>query len=693
MQLATPFFQNATQVIATADRAEQQRRETLIPQAVHTNLSGYIRKAWDDAYLFKVPYQTRMLSCAKMRKGEYDAKQLSLIKQQGGSELYANAANIKCRTAAASIMDIYRAVNDKPYSIRPTPVPDIPADLQFEIVNRVATEIRESQVFPTETAAQDAMTAELERRASEDVRRAIDEEAQERSRKMERRIDDILTEGGWINALAQVVDDLVTYPAGILKGPIVRRKRRKTWAQDELGNWSCQVQEKLVYEFDRVSPFDFYPARNAKDVDDGYMIERLRLTRRKLTEMKNIPGYSNTEIDAVLNEGINSGWLWTADSEADEAEERESPVQSPDAKIDALEFWGEVKGQWLLDWGMSRDKVKDPNAEYQITAILVGTHVIRAVMNPHSLGAKPYFVCSWEKTNGAFWGQGIPEIVGWLIEALNSVTRNLINNIGMASGPQVAVDKGLMKPGTDASKIWPWKVWETDSTEGMGMSGRSYTKPPIDFFQPQPMVESLQNVMQTFMQLIDEYTGIPSYTHGVAAQQGAGATASGLSMLMTAAGKVIKNITAKIDSEIVGPSVERVFDQLMQYDPDNSIKGDAQIVARGSSALIAKEQQLIRMLEILDRTRNDIDMQIIGLPGRADLLKNVFRRFELDIEHNIPDKVELERRQQALMQAIQMKRTGNLDQPSPQNLDVSGAPSGGTDNSLFMPQPEQRNAA
>ena len=39
--------------------------------------------------------------------------------------------------------------------------------------------------------------------------------------------------------------------------------------------------------------------------------------------------------------------------------------KAPDHKIDALEYWGEIKGKDLIDWGMSKSKIKNPNKREQ----------------------------------------------------------------------------------------------------------------------------------------------------------------------------------------------------------------------------------------------------------------------------------------------------------------------------------------
>ncbi len=676
---ARPLTQSATQVEEERTKREQQSLLSLMPQATHSKLSSHILKCWEDARQVKRKYQTKMLSAAKMRKGEYDALTLAAIQSFGGSEAYIPAANLKCTAAHDYIIDIYNS-NERPYLVKPTPIPSLPVDLQQEIITRVQQEVMSAPRVLT-----DEEIIALDTRAEKEVKEALEKTAEEKAEAMTKRIDDVLKEGGWIEALAEVIDDVVTYPAGILKGPIFRMKPKQVWVQDRY-----EVNNVLVQEFERVSPFDFYPQRNIKDVNSGYCIERLRLNRRNLNEMEGLPGYNDSEIKAVLTEsltgGLKTNWIWDGDTEANEAEERDLLSDSPEGRIDGLEFWGSVPGQWLIDWGMDSSKIKNPTKEYQITAILIGTHVIRATVNPHPLGMKPYHVVSWRKTTGAFWGQGIPEIVEDIQVVLNAVVRALVNNVAVASGPQCAIDVSLLPVGTDYEHITPWKIHKIDSSQLLGMGTNTSSRLPIDFFQPKMQSEQLLCVIAAFTQFIDEYTGIPAYTHGMAESSGAGATSSGLAMLMTAAGKIIKNITAKIDTYLVASSVLRVFENEMQYNTDMSIKGDAQIIATGSGSLIAKEQQLVRMIEILDRTRNDVDMQIIGLPGRAEMLRNVFHRFELNLDHIIPDVEELMRREEemkAKIQAEMMRKTGNLDQAKPRTLDVAGQPVAGQDQALF----------
>jgi len=196
----------------------------------------------------------------------------------------------------------------------------------------------------------------------------------------------------------------------------------------------------------------------------------------------------------------------------------------------------------------------------------------------------------------------------------------------------------------------------------------------------------LLGVYQSFMRQADEVTGIPNYIYGSGAGgSGAGRTASGLSMLMDNAAKGIKQSIATIDNTIAGV-VSRLYIHNMMYDSDQYVKGDFRVVAKGATGFIAREQLQVRRNEFLAATGNQIDLQIVGLEGRAYLLREVARTLQMDTDKLVPDqevlKFNQEQQQQlAAMQAMQQAS----QQPAPAELDVVGNPAGGTDANMVTP--------
>src|SRR5690606_1753836 len=111
-----------------------------------------------------------------------------------------------------------------------------------------------------------------------------------------------------------------------------------------------------------------------------------------------------------------------------------------------------------------------------------------------------------------------------------------------------------LAPGEDISTLTPWRIWQFVSDP----MGQGSVNKPIEFFQPDSNVNELMAVFEKFSQLADEYSGIPRYLSGDATG-GAGRTASGLSMLISNAGKSIKQTIANIDVGVLQPALEKLY--------------------------------------------------------------------------------------------------------------------------------------
>lgn len=169
-------------------------------------------------------------------------------------------------------------------------------------------------------------------------------------------------------------------------------------------------------------------------------------------------------------------------------------------------------------------------------------------------------------------------------------------------------------------------------------------------------------VFQRFSELADEYSGIPRYMTGLAGGEGgAGRTASGMSMMIGNASKQIKQTISSIDIHIIGPSVERAYQWVLQYDPDADLKGDLKIVARGALSLVTKESAQVRRNEFLQFTGNPIDMQIIGLEGRAELLREASKALNINPDKVVPSISVI--KQRAAMAQMQMAQQQGMQQP------------------------------
>ncbi|WP_300456645.1 hypothetical protein [Desulfobacula sp.] len=700
--------EEAAQLQAEKDAKDRQQR------SVVTSLAGYVRDCWEASKEAKQPIEKVMIDSLRRKNGIYDPTKLAKIREHGGSEIFMMLTDEKCSAISSWLSDILFPADDKPWGIKPTPVPDlrpeqvmkikqqIVAEAQSDIKQDLMIQMQAGQIQGEEQARQfmlQAMQARLEELSGE-IRSEMEKVAKEARDKIETKLHDVVTESGWKKAVKESLDDIATFPAGIVKGPVLRRKKKLKWVtpQQEQGQSQgqldagfqgkempmVQVTNETCIDFNRVSPFDIYPLPNARTPEDG-IIERHRLTRRFLTSLIGVQGYDEDAIRMVLAEYGNSGqstWLSIAnDLTRQTLENRPNEWRSPETMIDALQFWGNVQGLKLLQYGMSPEEVEDPFADYSVEVWLIGHIVIKAEINGDPMGRVPYNFASFRKRNGSIWGAGAPEVFKDAQDACNAAARNLINNMGIASGPQVMVDVSQLPVGANVTDMYPWKLWQVNSERAMGGS----SKPPLSFFVPPSVAKELIEVYQFFSAEADNKTGIPKYSYGGEAKGGALGTATGFSMMMGNAARGIKSVVGNIDEGIIEPTIERTheFQLLFFRDPEYYI-GDIKIIARGSSTMVAKEQAAVRRNELLQIVVSSPDvLSVIGEVGLASMLHDIFKAADFKDNDIVPDKKEMLRREkqnQLLMQQqAQIEQDAGQQPGKGKQTDPAGNVAGGRD--------------
>lgn len=634
------------------ERAARERAEKANAAPVVQQLASHIRHHWSIAQQAKVDVEKRMLRAKRALRGEYDPDVLATLKSQGSSEIYMMLFASKARQAKALLGDVLLGSGeDKPWSLRPTPSPSLPPEIADQILRGVQELVLQAEQGPA------PMDMESVRQVLRDAKNRAEamlcEEAKVRCARAERKLDDMMTEGGFGEALDQFLDDLCVYETAFLKGPVVRRRGKLTWAPTPDGGHTPQVVVTAQPHWERVDAMDIYPAPWARSVNDAFLIERHRLSVQSLTELIGVEGYSEDAIRQVIDTyGIGGLRQWLSSDSERAAAEGMSTAHSYTASdlIDALQYWGTATGKQLLEWGLPRDEVPDAESVYQIEAWLIGPWVIKAAINADPLARRPYFAHSFKRVPGSVWGLSLYDTMADCQDMCNGAARALSNNMGISSGPQVWINVDRLPAGENIEELYPWKITQTTS-DPMGSSSA-----PMGFFQPSSNAAELMGVFEKFSTLADEYTGIPRYMTGDGNVGGAGRTASGMSMMVGNAGKTIKSTVSGIDLNVLGPAVSRGYEFLMRYDQDPDIKGDLQVVARGALALITKDAAQIRRNEFLALAlQSPVVQEMIGPEGIASLLRATTRTLELDTANVVPSTSEIRLKASAIQQAQKLQ--------------------------------------
>jgi hypothetical protein len=672
--------------IKSVKQLQQEERAAAVTansSTVIQNLAAYIKQKWWYARMAKeYTVEQQMLKSVRARRGQYDPDKLAQLREQGSSTIFMMLTSNKCRAASSWLRDVVMSTpEEKPWSLKPSPIPDMEPDILQDLMMQAQQELE--ALLAQGYNPSDIEVRELLLKLKDQAYRQLGDIAEETARRMEKKMHQQMIEGNWTTAFAQFIDDLVTFPAAVLKGPVVRNRPELKWVKISGGNYDLQVQNTLALEWERVSPFNIYPAPDASTVDDGYLIERHKLSRADLHELIGVDGYSDGAIRGVLEQYGKGGlreWIYVDLTKATaEGKSTTAAGQNPSELIDALQFWGSVQGSLLRDWGMTELEVPDAMAEYPIEAWLIGTWIIKAVINPDPLGRKPYYKTSYEEVPGAYWGNSVADLCRDTQDVCNAAARSLVNNMSLASGPQVVYNIDRLPEGENVTQLYPWKIWQVTS-DPIGSGSK-----PVEFYQPSTQANELMAVYERFSVLADEYTGIPRYMTGGSVTGGAARTASGMSMLMTNAGKSIKQVIANIDEHVIKPCVSRLYYYNMRYSDDQDLKGDVDIVARGASSILEKEQAQQRRNEFLQIALNSpIAQQVVGMEGIAELLRQAAGTLDMNVDKIVPSAETMKIKQAQAAQQQAMAQAAELTNQQQGNPQQGGTPTAGPGGAELM---------
>lgn len=672
----------SARAVLEQDRQEAANRaQAAAQQPAVQELVRHVRGHWEQARNAKADVEKRMMSAMRSLRGEYDPEVLAQINQHNGSTIYMMLFATKARQAKALLGDVLLGLaDDKPWTLRPTPEPQLPPDIQESILAQAAQTALEAENSPTPMSLDEVR--QVIRDAKMQAEEQIMAEARVRCARAEKKIEDILVEGGFIEALDEFLDDMMMYPTAFIKGPVVRNRGTLKWEAQPDGTYQPVVSTEPTPHWERKDARDIYPAPWSRSVQDGYLFDRHRLSVQDLAEMRGVPGYDDDAISEVIQqvgEGRLGSWITqTLDSAHDEAEGRTYTSMEHAERVDALQYWGHITGRMLLDWGMPAEEVEDPASVYAVELWLIDRWVIKASIVQDPLQRRPYYAASFKRVPGAFWNLSLYDTMRDCQDMCNAAARALSNNMGISSGPQVWLNIDRLPTNEDVTEMYPWKITQTVS-DPTGSNA-----PPMDFFQPSSNANELLGVFDNFSQKADEYTGIPRYMTGDGSAGGAGRTASGMSMMVGNAGKTIKSLVSSIDLGVISPVVERGYEFVMRYIGDPDVKGDLQVVARGALSLTTKDAAQIRRNEFLTLALQSPAVQeLIGPEGVASLLRSTTRTLDLASEDIVPSttaiRAKMAQQQQQAMQMMQMQaqqgQTGGQPQGPTASAELAnGAP-------------------
>ena len=432
------------------------------------------------------------------------------------------------------------------------------------------------------------------------------------AKKMEKKIHDQLQESGASVHLRSMAFEMSLLGTGVMKGPFAVDKEYPNW-NDE-GDYDPVV--KTVPECNHVSGWNFYPDPEATSMDDAeYVVERHKMSRTQLRALKSRPYFMEDAIEMAVAKGpdyVQKHWEMTM----------EDDQSQPDSeRWEVLEFWGFVDVDLLAEQGINVPREIADLDEVSANLWVCNGEVIRMVLNPFKPARIPFYAVPYEHNPYTFFGVGIAENMDDTQTLMNGFMRMAIDNAALSGNMIIEVDETNLVPGQDLS-VYPGKIFRRQGgAPGQAIFGTKF---------PNVAQENMQ-LFDKARVLADESTGFPSFAHGQTGVQGVGRTASGISMLMSAANGSIRTVVKNVDDYLIRPLGKSFFAFNMQFDFDPDIRGDLEVRASGTESLMANEVRSQRLMQFLQVAQNPV---LAPFAKMDYIIREIAKSMDLD-----PDKV------------------------------------------------------
>jgi hypothetical protein len=544
-------------------------------------------------------------------RGVYDPEIIARL-TKARSRAFIRLTRAKVRAVTSSVYEMLFPAGDRNFSAQATPVPEINPKVHGALIARA---LMDKQITDVSNIDKDAML------------KIVREFADKAADLAQTKLDDYLAEGKYDTVCREVMRYGSLYGTGVLKGPLTESQVVSRWGEETMGE---EIVTKVVEETVRRPGMEcrpiwcVYPDRHATEPDAAeHFYDRHILNRNQLMALAKRRGFDAKAIVAHV--------LQYRDGDSHQLEHWEAELRTVSNRITQgpprnrymlLERWGVLYGDRLKSIGILRDPMKRPirdSEQYEAQVWILGNRIVKAVLNPMPTKYRPYHFFFYERDEGNFWGEGVARIYRDPQSLFNAAIRVSIDNAAIAGGPITEINRDLLEDEEDAEEIGPFRTYIR------GGIGEDAKAPAIRVYEVPSYVDQNLRMASAFKELGDEVSTVPSYQYGQNSK-GVAQTVGGLEMLMGRNEQGIKDVAVNWDKGITEPFISALYDWMMMYDKDESVRGDAKIVARGASALVSRMMRAQSLMQFRASTSNPLDAPYIK---RGALLEGEARAMNL----------------------------------------------------------------
>ena len=550
---------------------------------------------------------------------------------RGKSTAFVRLTSRYVDAGAARLSEILLPVDDKPFSFAPDPVPELvrakddltqmkdPTTGQPLFRDQTPDEIAKAAAMaqynaqqsagqppaPAQSGTQPASPSPATPGANPatvqvpltvaDLAKAELEAAEDAANRAEDRIYTQMIDSNYPAETRKIVFDSARIGVGVLKGPVPDIDKSQAIVQGVL-----EIIEKVSAKLKWTDPWNLYPdPACGENIHNGdHVLEKDRISRKKLKSLKGQSGYINKAIDQVLKEGPEKS---SDDSGTNPNSEKNKH------QYNIWYFYGTLSREdmELLNPDALKD-VKEDQEDVYVILTMVNDTVIRATLNPLDSGRFPYNAFPWSRRPGSWAGIGVGEQVSMPQRMVNAGTRTMLNNAGVSAGMQFIIDRLNLAPADGNWAITPDKVWY--NLDGQPIEDVRKVFAALEI----PNVgDQLMKIINYAFKLAEEQSNIPLIAQGQQGPDRVAQTFGEANLLNNNSQTMLRATAYTYDDAVTEPVVHGLYEyNLMDPEVPDDEKGSFKMNCHGSSALVERsiqEQTMVQINQLSVNPAYDLD--------------------------------------------------------------------------------------
>jgi hypothetical protein len=238
---------------------------------------------------------------------------------------------------------------------------------------------------------------------------------------------------------------------------------------------------------------------------------------------------------------------------------------------------------------------KDEFEEYRVILYFCNNELLKIAPDyPLDSGESLYSVWNFEKGETSIFGIGVPELIA---DSQSGAERRVAHDARQCRALGRAAGGHRQDSNLAAGRL------------GLPAAPRQGMAAQLDRDDDDGCEQAVRDVRHSLQsgparghyqmakEFMDEEASMPTIAQG---EQGAATqTLGGMSILFNSANVVFRRVVKSWDDDITTPTLRRFYDWNMQFNQDNSVKGDMQVDARGTSVLLVREIQSQNLLNVV----------------------------------------------------------------------------------------------